>query len=264
MPMNFVLPRRILISILHKKEMNQSGFTLVELVAVIIIIAILAGVAVQKLGKVIDNRKLEKTKQELNRLAFAVAGNPDLYNHETRSDFGYIGDVGALPPNLDALMSNPGGYSTWNGPYFLNEIEQHDQDYKWDAWGTEYVYNGAVIRSIGGGDDIVRRIAASVDDLLYNKVTGNIYDLDGTTPGSVYRDSVMVQLFYPDGAGGITGKSFNPDIGGFFVFDSIPIGSHKLEIIYPPGGDTIDAFVKIIPAANVYSVFYLADNYWQD
>ena len=58
---------------------------------------------------------------DADRLAHAVAGDPDLVAGGTRSDFGYVGDIGALPSDWDDLVTNP-GYSTWNGPYVQDEF----------------------------------------------------------------------------------------------------------------------------------------------
>jgi len=40
----------------------------------------------------------EETRKEIDRLACAIAGNPELYDNGIRSDFGYIGDTGAMTP----------------------------------------------------------------------------------------------------------------------------------------------------------------------
>ncbi|MEA2031894.1 MAG: type II secretion system protein, partial [candidate division Zixibacteria bacterium] len=91
---------------------------------VIIIIGILSTVALRSVNTITDTAKIEETKQELEALSFAIAGNPDIQNNGIRTDFGYVGDVGSLPPNLDALFSNPGSYATWNGPYIGNRFTQ--------------------------------------------------------------------------------------------------------------------------------------------
>ncbi|MFH1373817.1 MAG: prepilin-type N-terminal cleavage/methylation domain-containing protein [bacterium] len=242
---------------------NRSGFTLVEVVLVIVIAGILATVALRSAGVISDTAKVEQTKQEMDALVFAIAGNPELHNNGTRSDFGYVGDVGAIPPNLDALYSNPGSYTTWNGPYISNRFTQTADDYKTDAWGTFYTYTGGVdITSTGSGSDIVRKLANSTGDLLINQVSGVVLDADDKPPGTTYNDSVSVRLTVPDGAGAITTKSTVPDAGGYFSFDSILIGNHDIEVIYIPNSDTMRRYVSILPAASSHSQYNLPVSVW--
>ncbi|MBD3403981.1 prepilin-type N-terminal cleavage/methylation domain-containing protein, partial [candidate division GN15 bacterium] len=161
---------------------GSAGFTLIELVIVVVIAGILVTVALQGTRQISDTARVEETRQEMDALAMAIAGNPGLHNNGVRTDFGYVGDVGALPPNLDALYANPGGYATWNGPYIRNRFTQIADDYKTDAWGTLYAFGGIAITSTGSGENLTRRVAPSSDHLLYNSVAGNVYDLDGTPP----------------------------------------------------------------------------------
>ncbi len=244
---------------------NERGFTLVEVVIVIVIAGILATVALQSGSHIFETAKVEETKQELDALTFATVGNPELENNGVRSDFGYVGDIGAMPANLDALYSNPGGYTTWNGPYIANRFTQITDDFKKDAWGTDYTYAGGVeITSTGSGSNIVRKTAGSASELLVNQVAGIILDADGSPPGSVYKDSISVRLTIPNGAGASITKMTIPDLGGYFGFDSIPIGNHDIEIIYQPTDDTIKRFVSVIPNSELYSEYALAANVWYD
>ncbi|NOY88301.1 MAG: prepilin-type N-terminal cleavage/methylation domain-containing protein [FCB group bacterium] len=256
---------------------NQYGFTLIEVIMVILIAGILVSIGFHTGTTIYDTAKEEETKQELNALADAIVGNPTLENNGVRTDFGYVGDVGALPPNLDALMQNPGGYTTWKGPYFINRFSQIPDDYKKDAWGDNYQYTGGITitsvdKTTGGGGcsgggstgGIVRRLVASVNDLFANTVTGSIADADGTPPGNIYKDSVVVLLTVPNGAGGTITKSTNPDAGGYFSFNSIPVGNHDIEIVYTPDNDTLKRFVSVIPHSNLYNEYYLSNNVWYD
>ena len=113
---------------------NQRGFTLIEVVIVIVITGILLTVALKTGGKITNSARTEETLQEMDHLAFAIVGDPGSYSAGSRSEFGYVGDVGSLPPNLDALTTNPGAYSTWNGPYIDNRFVQTATDYKKDAY----------------------------------------------------------------------------------------------------------------------------------
>ena len=243
---------------------NRSGLTLVEVVLVVVITGILATIALRSAGIVSNTAKVEETKQELDALAFAIVGNQELQNNGVRSDFGYVGDVGAMPPNLDALHSNPGSYSTWNGPYIENRFSQISDDFKKDAWGELYQYSAGVTITSTGGPGISRKLANSVTDLLQNQVSGVVYDLDGTPPGDSYNDSVSVHLIVPDGAGGRTTRTTTPEAGGYFSFNSIPIGNHTLSVIYLPDSDTLKRFVTILPNSSIYSEYYLPSDVWAD
>jgi len=234
----------------------------VELVLVIVIVGILATIAANRMASVTDTVRVEETRREMDVLSMAIVGNPDIQTNGIRSDFGYVGDVGSFPPNLDALTTNP-GYSTWNGPYVTSGILQDPDDYKTDAWQTQYTYNGNVaISSVGSGTALVRNLASSPDQIIYNRVRGNIYDYDGTPPGFAGRDSVTILLRVPDGIGGIAVKTTKPDAGGYFAFDSIPIGNHDLDIIYLPQADTLHRFAAVLPNSRGYSQYYLSGNFW--
>lgn len=231
---------------------------------VVVIIGILASIAARKFGSLAETVQVEETMKEMGDIANAIAGNPDLQNNGIRSDFGYVGDVGSLPPNLDALVSNPGGFTTWNGPYLQNSFQQISNDYKADAWQSEYTYSGGVLlTSTGSGETIERRLAKNTNELLRNRVTGNIFDYDGTPPGIDYKDSLTVFLTYPNGSGGSTTKSASVGNGGYFSFDSIPIGNHTLEIVYQPQDDTIRQLVSVEPGSNTYGEYRLTGDVWR-
>ena len=88
---------------------SEEGFTLVEVLLLIIIIGVMGAVAFQSMDVALESSRRNDTDGEMERLAWGVAGNPDLFANGQRTDFGYVGDVGSLPPNLDALVANPGG-----------------------------------------------------------------------------------------------------------------------------------------------------------
>lgn len=230
---------------LHK---NTRGFTLIETVIIIVIIGIVAAVATVQFGRVTDDARFKATLTEMEAVAIAIVGNPDLYSRGARSDFGYVGDVGAMPPNLDALYSNPGGYATWDGPYIKGAF--NPTDYMYDAWNTAYILIGTTLRSTGSGSNIDKVFAAHAAALTNNSIAGYIVDADLMAPGDDYKDSVMVRLIYPDGAGGWTTATATPDKSGRFSFSGLPIGNHTLEAMFLPESDTIKVSLSILPSSS--------------
>ena len=248
-----------------KKHRSENGYTLIELVLVIVIIGILASVGLRSLTAVNQTARFEETRQEMDRLARAIAGDPSLTSGGARSNFGYVGDVGGLPANLDALASNPGGWSTWKGPYINNEFTSGggSTDYKYDAWGRAYSYTGGItLSSTGGGTTLTRAVAASAADLLYNRVRLEVTDLDNTPPGTTFDDSVTFALTVPNGVGGLATRTRRPNPDGTATFDSVPIGIHSLRIVYQPTLDTLIRRVVVEPGSDSYMDVSLPENIW--
>lgn len=149
---------------------NRRGFTLVELVIVIIIVGFLAVVAVPKFFGFTDQAKEAVTKQKLSSIRLAIIGNPDVRSASTSIDRGYIADVGHIPPNLNSLVDqsydpsaatwNKFNQIGWNGPY-INDVV--DGDFINDGWERAFQYDSGnrAIRSAGpngiygDSDDIV-------------------------------------------------------------------------------------------------------------
>ena len=229
-----------------------------ELVIVIAIIGIVVGVATVKLNETIDDTRVTATSAEMQALAYAIVGNPDIYSGGTRSDFGYVGDIGALPPNLDALYTNPGGYTTWDGPYIGSTADP--AGYRADGWGVAYVFSDTLLRSTGSGSNIDKVFAPSSSALLANQVSGVVLDANSQAPQAAFQDSVVIIISYPDGAGGISNSSTNPDADGSFSFSNTPIGNHILRVIAVSDSDTMTYAVAVNPGKDVsLNIIFPAD-----
>ncbi len=242
---------------------SNSGYSLIEMVVVIIIIGILAAVVMKSLSKATEVSRTEETKKEMELLSYAISGNPNLISNGRRTDFGYVGDIGALPANWDALVTNPGGYASWNGPYIKDEFASGagDVEFKLDAWGQQYSSPVSInITSTGGGFSITRKIANSTDNLFANSIYAVITDLDNSSPGATFRDSVRFLITIPDGSGSYIVKSGTPGGDGFCHIDSIPIGNHLFQTVYIPNNDTLTRRVCVNPGQDLYlNLSYFAD-----
>ncbi len=98
---------------------NKKGFTLIEIMLVVIILGVLAAMVVPKLTGRSDEarRQVAKTDIESN-LALAI----DLYEVDT----------GEYPSSLDDLLKAPSAAVNWKGPYLKKK--------PLDPWGRSYVY----------------------------------------------------------------------------------------------------------------------------
>lgn len=101
---------------------STSGFTLAELLLVVVIIGILAGVMIVRLSGRSDDARIASAKSDIKgALSLAL----DLFEQDT-------GRYPSTEEGLDALVSDP-GIAGWRGPYLKTGLQP-------DPWGTPYVY----------------------------------------------------------------------------------------------------------------------------
>jgi type II secretory pathway pseudopilin PulG len=242
---------------LANKAIHEKGLSLIEVTIIIVAVGILASLAMQSMTALIKDARVAETEKEMNMLAKAIAGDPSVMAVAggVRSDFGYVGDIGAFPANLQALATNP-GYDTWNGPYLPPDFNRETNDYTKDAWGVDYSYSGGVtITSTGSGANIVKRFAESAADLLSNEIAGIIRDINDSLATADDTADLDVVVIYPDGTGGIDTATFTPSDTGRFSVGPVPIGRHPLLVIYTPGADTLTRYVTVVPRQSSEHIF---------
>ena len=90
---------------------RASGFTLLEMLAVIVLIGIIGSVVVTQVGKNVDKGKYGAGKAQLTTLSQKIEN--------------YALDNGAPPQQLQALLVKPADAPNWQGPY-AKESELRD------------------------------------------------------------------------------------------------------------------------------------------
>ncbi|AKJ63995.1 type II secretion system major pseudopilin GspG [Kiritimatiella glycovorans] len=121
----------------------REGFTLIEILLVVVIIGILVGIAVPRFTGRVEQSRVAAAESTLKSISTAL----DLYEL----------DMGRYPDDLEALEKQPEGADNWRGPYLKSGIPE-------DPWGQEYVYkhpgthnpHGYDLHSLGpqGGEPI--------------------------------------------------------------------------------------------------------------
>ncbi len=228
---------------------RQNGFTLMELLVVLLIIGILSTVALRTIDATRDRALFDQTAKEMKELIYAMVGNPELTANGRRIDFGFYGDMMRLPNDLDELVENTSNSPHWKGPYLRREFLQDTMGYRLDAWGNPYTFDPSTgtLATLGNGKyPMTMKVVDTITHLTENYVMGNVTDADNTPPGEK-ANTIGIYLYLPNGSFYFT----RPDQGGYYEFSPqthgpIPIGNHKI-VAKRSGGDSIVKWVTVVP-----------------
>ena len=108
---------------------SEGGFTLLELLVVLGILALLIGLVGPAVLRQFGSAKEKIAQQSVERLA----GVLDLYKVD-------VGSYPSTDQGLRALIEMPAGVSDWHGPYLKGDTVPND------PWGHPYVYRNPSIR----------------------------------------------------------------------------------------------------------------------
>ncbi len=131
----------------NPKRLSADGFTLIELVIIIVILGIVAAVAVPKFGTLSEEAKANATREEIRRIKTAIIGDPQVTAGGQYINRGFEGDIWYPPTNLIDLVRKPDSITTydkftrlgWNGPY----LDSNAMNFLYDSWDNLYSYDAA-------------------------------------------------------------------------------------------------------------------------
>ncbi|MBU1863608.1 MAG: type II secretion system major pseudopilin GspG [Candidatus Omnitrophica bacterium] len=109
--------------LLRKKLFTRrslSGFTLIEILLVVLIIGILAGLVIPNMVGRGEEARREGAMADIHG---GIGAALDLYELDT----------GTYPARLEDLITDPGSVKNWRGPYVKRRLPK-------DPWGNEYSY----------------------------------------------------------------------------------------------------------------------------
>ena len=101
---------------------NSKGFTLLELLVVIVIIGLLAGYVAPRYFGQIGKSEVQVARSQIDSLEKAL----DQYRLDTRH-------YPNAEQGLEALVAKPTNEANWSGPYLKKAVPN-------DPWGRPYVY----------------------------------------------------------------------------------------------------------------------------
>ena len=243
----------------ERPPLRRAGFTLVEMVVVLLILAALTVAAVQSLSPVADQARYDATSRTLQQLNEAMLGADGLRQSDgTPLITGFVADVGRVPiqgpdpltpeTQLSELWDGtlattfpfqtrsgpaaPIDYSAiripcgWRGPYLRFGIGVADLR---DGWANPFTLSPA---TAGSSISTVTWAAVSpYSDNLTISTTPGLVTVSGTlTNNSAVPTTATIVLLYPDSTSATLAVMPDTDatVSGF-SFANVPVGFRALR-----------------------------------
>ncbi len=232
--------------------MPARGITLLELSVSIGITSLVISGAALLFSIEMDSARQADTIAKLEVFKRAIIGDARIVTRESRTDFGYFGDMGSLPGTISDLWNGLGSkpayvYNStkktgagWAGPYVQVGPVEFVSSLTRDAWGNgiqyivqtgtssvtgqEYrarIFSYGANGSLGGGDDITAEIYTTE---LYSRVVGYIRDSSGNPIANV-----PIKMNYPS-LGALQTSTTNSNADGSYSFAAVPFGNRSITI----------------------------------
>ena len=209
---------------------EKKGFSLIEVIVAMAIMALLAGAIVPVMLNRLDQSRYTLLMEEMQTIYEASMGVP------AEDYFGFVGDVGRLPDSTAELLDSTGmGLGTsWNGPYLSLGGNMRLQD----VYGSDYVIDTDTIRVRSYGPD---NRDGTEDDIIYpeNALTTFSGDLEAQvlinnrliTSPAADSENVQAYLSYAvDGDPSSVALDFSTDYA-FITDPPVHQGIHVLTLV---------------------------------
>lgn len=257
---------------LHCTKMNgtrRSAVTLLELVVVLGLLALLAGVAVQSLDPIANQSRYETSQNLLDAVRSATIGAPDRNKaNGQKMIYGYVADSGDLPSSLNDLIQKPAAivaYATesfdsdrdlvndvslargWNGPYFQLGAGRSNI---LDGWG-----NALTIQNTSG---VLTVASLGSDNDSIAPENGYQADITVIMPVNSYAGDIAFRLYAIDST---SGTRVDPTLSNLEAGNPSPPAGTKLLGIHfyaknASGGTTGTVQEQMCPVAMTGSFEY--------
>lgn len=105
-----------------KSPYKQQGFTLLELLVVLVVLGLLAGIVAPKYFGQLGRSEIKVARAQIEGLSKAL----DLYRLD-------VGRYPSTEQGLNSLVIAPNNEPKWGGPYLQKSVPQ-------DPWSLDYIY----------------------------------------------------------------------------------------------------------------------------
>ena len=237
----------------------STGFTLLEILVIVVILAFLVSMMTSVFAKGGNQRRFDETCRQMEKIKEAILGSPGayvatLYGKGRRSFAGYAPDMGELPSLIDgqpeALWTDdpdddgaadfpPWEFKMHRAPACLGDR---------DEWGTFMGWQGPYIEMPPGGvfkDGWGNPLVFHKDTPLPGDMTIESYGADG------FDDSGEEKGFDEDVNLVIHKAEYAAPVAGYINMDRVQYEDRvKVAIYYPSNGEPVKSIITLMDMNN--------------